>query len=456
VRAIVALAVILSIARSSPTAAFAFERWYGERIAHGGIMLHLGAETFAARDSWSGGLGWLGAFADYAVSLGGRAATLLATMGGALVMLALVEERARRAAGALVALGAVLLVTACSIDGLRPGGGLESAVFAAALALLLERPGPRAALLATGIAIVWCNTGPQGLFASAIALAFAAGAVIERRDISQRYWAIVAFAGAAVATLATPAFFSYPALAFEGLRIDRAFQGLVAFHPSEVAPLAYRAGFMLIVFVALIAGAPRRAAGEAILVCFATLLALANGAYLPVFAVLVAPSLARSVASSWPRLSAMRLGWTKLVALGTICVLAVAMLAGAATTGLRPVSAASEIAPLVQLLDRDGRTHRLYCATPDWCGEAIAAGAPGVSVLMDGRIYAYPFEVRAMQLRITALKAHWRRDLSLERIDALLLRRDRAMATLMAATPGWRVAGSSATATLFERTGAAP
>jgi len=310
VRAVVALVVIVAIARSSPAPSFAFDRWYGEQIAHAGIALHLGPETFTAAGAWSGGLGWLGALTVYIVSLGGGAATLLLTMSAALGMLALTEERARRGGGSLLALGAVALVVGCALDMLRPGAGIESAVFAAALALILERPGPRAALLATGIAVLWCNVAPQGLLASAIALVFASGAMLERRDPEQRRWALIAFAGTALATLATPALFSYPALAFEALRIDRGLQGIVAFHPSEVAPLSYRVGFTLIALTALLAGVPRRAAGEALLVCFATLLALANGAYLPLFAVLVAPVLARSVASSWPQFGALRLEHT--------------------------------------------------------------------------------------------------------------------------------------------------
>jgi len=452
-RALVSFFAVARIAAAPPHAApLALARWDGERIAHIGPALRLGVETFGAPGAWYGALGWLGSLTTYLVSLGGRQAVLLETMATALVALAFVEARARRDAGPFLALGAPMLAAACALDAFAPGGGIETAAFSAALAYLLDRPGPRNAALATVLALVWCNTAPEGVLAPALALIFALGVVLEGGSGLERRFALLAFAGTALATFCTPAVLVYPAVASEALRIDRNLVDLVAMHPADVSPLGYRFGFTLAIVTGLALGLRPPRARDTLLFIFAALLALANGAYVATFGVLVAPLFVRSAAALVPRYARVTLERDRVSGTLVLIAVVVATFLAAHTAAGRASVDRSSVADLTALLAADGRAHHLFCANVEWCDEALA-GAPRVAVLMDGRVAAYPERTRTTQRDLTKLKPGWRRRLEAARVDALLLRRDRAFATLVASTPGWRLVGSDDIAVLFERTG---
>jgi hypothetical protein len=452
-RAALAIATAAAFALRAPDAgALAVARGFGARIAREGrIPLRLGPEIFGAPAAFDGGLGWLGALTAWLASAAGPVPALFATCAVALAGLALVELRARRRAPRILALGAAALAASCAVDALREGGGIENAAFAAGLYLLLERPGARGAVGAALLTAVWCNASPQGLFAPALATLAALGALLERRPSHERRWAWLAVGTTALATLATPAGWAFPALAFEALRIDRGLDGLVPYHPADVSALAYRTGFTLTVIAALAFGAGRLRPSDALLWTGATLLALANGAYLAVFGVLVAPLLAASAADALrllpPSGGTTSAGRTRAAATAAALLLCV----GAGSAGLLRKPAPAEAAVLTRTLASDGREHRLFCANLDWCSVAAASGFAHLGVYADGRVEALPPRVLAVQREVGALKGDWRRLLRANRIDAILVRRDRAFATLLGARPGWRLAGTTATITLFVR-----
>jgi hypothetical protein len=482
-RAALGVAIVATIALRPPDAASLLVAFaYGAQIVHAGhVPTYVGNEVFSSAHAWDGGLGWLGAVLTWLAGRADSPATAFATCALALTAFLLVAARARRRAPARYALAAAALAALCAGDALREGGGIESAAFAAALYLVLERPGPRSAVLATLLAVLWCNVSPQGILAPALAGIAALSAQLERHPASDRRWAWIALAGTAGATLATPAGWSFAGLAVEALRIDRGLEGLVPYHPADVSAFAYRAGFTLAMLLGLTFGAGRLRAGDALLWIAATLLALANGAYLAVFGVLVAPLLAASAAelltsaktagtrtsaepadtrtspeTAGTRTSAETAGaggrsrnLMRGALVPAVAVLALS-LAGTAASRLRP-AVPVEAAVLAQRLAADGRPHRLFCATIDWCSVAEAAGAPLVSGYMDGRVEVYPDVVRAEQLAIARLKATWRGQLESERVDAVLVRRDRSFSTLLAGRPGWRLADQTDSLALYVR-----
>jgi hypothetical protein len=451
-RATLAFVTVAAIALRAPdTGAWIVAREVGARIVREGrIPLVLGPAVFGAPGAWDGGLGWLGGIASWLEGLAGAAAATFATCAAALLTLALVEARARRRAPPLAALGAAALAALCAADALRGGGGIENAAFAAGLYLLLERPSARGVLGATLLAVVWCNASPQGLFAPALAALAALGAYLDRRPVPERRWATLSVGATALATLATPAGWTFPALAGEALRIDRGLDGLVPYHPADVSAIAYRAGFTLAILAALAVGAGRLRPSDALLWTGATLLALANGSYLAVFGILIAPLLAAS-ASSALDLAMPAAGTLRTAGARTAVAAAFLACAAAGAAGLvrRPVPA--EAAVLAQRLAADGRDHRLACAVLDWCSIALASGGPHLRVYADGRIEALPPAVLRESRDLGSLKGDWRRWLRVQRIDALLVRRNRAFATLLAARPGWRLAGEAETLALFVR-----
>jgi hypothetical protein len=451
-----ALAVGIALAAAhapANEATLALDRFAGAAIVHTlAVTTHLGSETFSASGSPTGAVGWLGALAAYLLGLGSATFGAFAAAFAALCTFVLVERRARRLGGRAFALAATALAALCAIGSFGCAGAIYTATFALVLAELLDRPGARSTILATLLAAVWCNVAPQGLLAPALALVFALGAHFEARSARECRYRWFAVAGTALAVLATPGFLSYPPIAFEAMRFDRGLDGIVAFHPADLVPLAYRTGFLLIVCAAFAVGLRRNRAGDVLLFLGAGYLAVANGSYLPVFGVLVAPLLAASAAAAFPSMAQMRLGGSRgdmAIGIGATAVAACALLA-AMQHPAAPVPAFA----LAASLSNDGHPHRLFCSNVDWCDAALGDGSSRTQVFMDGRVGAYPQRVRDAQRDIVRLKQHWLRTIGERRIDAMLLRIDRPLAGMLSLSHGWTVVASDDEAVLYERTGA--
>jgi hypothetical protein len=379
-------------------------------------------------------LGRLGAVVATLVErAGGEPALALATALAALLAFALIALRASRRAGIGAGLAAASLAVLCSLDFLRPGGGLTGLLFAALLLLALETRTLLGAGLATLAGVVWCNVAPEGLVAAPLAAAWALGSSIERPGGLQARNAWLAAAGCALATLATPAGLAFPKLAYEALRLDRDLVGLLPVHPIDVAPFAYRAGFTLVVVGALAFGTRLRKADVPSLL-LVTLLALSNGAFLPLLGAVAGPALA--CAARLPR------------ALCALLALAVACAAGGIS--LRADNAtAHQPYELVATLAADGGSHRLFCEPLEWCSVATAADVPGLRPFMDGRVAQYSAEARKTQRAIGRVHAGWRAEASHAGIDTFLVARNDSIATLLSLDPRWRLAASDERARVF-------
>jgi hypothetical protein len=435
-----AAAVVATTAALPDGASLALARWTGARVIHTGLA--------------QAGPGWFGAVCTWLVASGGSAVPLAVAAVAALVALACTEQRAKLRSTSGFALGAVVIAAACSLDAFHAGGGAISAAFAAALALALARGGTRAPLLAGGLTALWCNVSADGALAPFVALTFALG---TQRDgtasqAPRRAW--YAAGACAFATLLTPAFAAFPAEAFAALHFDGTLEGIVATHPAQIAPAAYRVGFTLVVlaFIAFGSGVRLRV-GDAALVTLATLLALENGALLAVFGVLVAPILAGSAYESFgrpPRVEAPHGAADVCLAIAALALAGCLAMFAAPRADAALASQPYALARAAAL----GNHHRFYCADVAWCGYAIATGPPGTSALLDGRTYLYAAGDVQAQRNIARAARGWRATLDRRRIDVLLVRRDRALATLLRMRGDWRPVASDATAELFVRAAA--
>jgi hypothetical protein len=74
---------------------------------------------------------------------------------------------------------------------------------------------------------------------------------------------------------------------------------------------------------------------------------------------------------------------------------------------------------------------------------------------MDGRVAAYPPDVRSAKADIVSVKATWRKVLNERRVDAMLVAKDHALAGLLALSPEWRAVDADDSAVLYERTAVA-
>ncbi|MGP6157056.1 MAG: hypothetical protein ACLPYS_06020 [Vulcanimicrobiaceae bacterium] len=395
--------------------------WLGRRV--------LGGEP-------AGLVGRLGAVAAVLVErAGGEPLLALATASAALLAFGLIAVRAGRSAGVAGGLAAAAVAVLCSLDFLRPGGGLSNLAFAAALLLALEEETPFGAVLATLLAVVWCSAAPEGFLAAPLAVAWALGTALEGTGTARIRSAWFAATGCVLALLATPAGLAFPALAYEALRLDRDLVGLVPVHPIDVAPLAYRAGFTLVVVSSLAFGARLRRA-DLPLLGLALLLALGNGAFLPLLGAVAGPSLA--YAARLPRMACA------LLALG------VAAAAGATVLHADPVTARQPY-ELIAPLAADRVSHRLFCQPLEWCSVATAADARNLRPFMDGRVADYPVAVRNEQRSIGRVHEGWKREISRARIDTVLVGRNDALATLLGLDPRWRRVASDERAFVFAR-----
>jgi hypothetical protein len=418
----------------------------GHILGDRAIPMRLGSETFTASGSYAGGIGWLGAVANELLVRAGHGYALFATMLAALVAFAFVELRARRQGGRLLALGAVVLAGSCAPGSLGIAGGITTAAFAAVLTYVLERPSRTATIVATLLAVVWCNVAAEGLLAPAIAACIAAATTLRGGTQDERRWSRFACLGTALALLATPALLSYPLYALGTLRLDRDLFGVVAYHPIDVAPLAYRVGFTAMILAGLAFGLQRDRGASIPLFAAAAVLALMNGAFVIVFGVLAAPVLAASAAAAYPRFAHARAGSARAdIASGVIAV--------ALAAGLVPVVGVPATAPgyaLAASLASDGRPHRVFCYDVDWCDVAIS-GAPLARVFADGRVAAYPSTVLGRQRDVVAMKNHWRSTIDKNKVDTMILRNDRPLTTMISMAPGWHLVASDAAASVFER-----
>jgi hypothetical protein len=415
--------------------------------------------ALVARDGLAqAGVGWLGDLWAWASAPGGTPLVLLAAAAAALAAFALTEARARRYGGRACALAASVVAFCCSLDAIRAGGGGASLALAAALAFVLDRPTPRTPLYASLLALLWCQIAPEGLLAPFVAAAFALGATFDgEAQRSARRYAWMAVAGCALATLATPSLAAFPAHAFAALRIDRAFDGIVALHPIDTAPTAYRIGFTAIVLAFLAFGTGARlCVRDATLVVGGALYALANGAGLGIFGVLAAPVLARAAYDALG-LRAHRDGDLGISdGAGATAAVALALVLASAFAPRADAALANQPYALAQRVPRSGAPHHFACADVDWCDYVAATGPPGTTVLLDGRLDRASAADVAAQRTFSHASHGWRALLDARRIDAVLVRHDRAIATLLALRGDWRSVAVNGGAELFVRVARRP
>jgi hypothetical protein len=216
--------------------------------------------------------------------------------------------------------------------------------------------------------------------------------------------------------------------------------GLVAIHPIDVAPVAYRVGFTLVAVGALVFGSRFRRV-DLPLLGLAVPLALANGAFLPLLGTIAAPPLA--AAARLPR------GAAALLSLLAACSVVASSLAAQRSNTAPPSG-------LVGVLARSGVAHRVFCEPLEWCSTVTAQGSPRLRVFMDGRVALYSPALRREQRAIARVHRGWQAQAAAAGIDAFLVTRRGALATLLGLDPRWRSPASDDRAVLYVRRGREP
>ena len=432
-RATIAVAVVVACVEAPPNP--------GARA----LQAHLAASVARGMPTGAVSLGWLGASVGSFVASFGAGAGALAAAACILIALGLVERRAAAAVAQRIAVLAVPLAALCAIDALRPAAGALAMAFTALAMMLLAVPSRRDAIAYTIATVAWCNLEPAGLLAPLFAVAVAAGASLDAprlRDaaceatLRTRWFVAVA---ASLATCCTPAGIGFQAAAWDALRLGDAARGIAAVVPSVTAPHAYHVGLFAVLTLALAVGVRGRGLREAVPAAAAFVLALANGAFVPLFGIVAAPAIVAALRDV--RLPPFAAPSAAIVA---VCAVAFAARADASASA----TARQPYALAARAVRDDGARGTLFCANVDWCDVATAGGE---RVVMDGRIAPYDDAARAMQRAIAGAGRGFDRALATSGATAVLAASDSPLATLLALTPGWRVADRDDRATLFER-----
>ena len=424
-----------------------WQRWLGERVLHdGAIPRALGPETFAADGAPWTPHEWLfsTAFAWTSAHGAGWAVPLSCALAFGVVLAAVVLRARARGVSDAGASAAVLL---CAFAALQSFGARAQVLGWACLAVtvwLLEIEGP-AAWAAVPLTVVWANLHASAFLAPALAALFALAALMRERRWTRAVTRSTALACACgAATLATP--FGFDLARYAAALVTSPIRASISeWGATGIGSPAFAAGALPLVLLLALFGARTRVRDRLVALAFAVLLfgAVRN---VPVFAIVAAPiALAAIPRRPVPALASPAVAWATLVAI-VACGAAV----GGATWQYAPAAGDGlPLGPARALLAEARTPPRVFCEDFSWC--SIFLDEPA-RFFMDGRCDPYPARVWREYRAVIDGNRRWASVLDGERIDAVLVRRNGALGSLLAERSGtWRRVASDRVAELYVR-----
>ncbi|HYW54373.1 MAG TPA: hypothetical protein VE826_10395 [Dongiaceae bacterium] len=428
-----------------------WQQWLGARILHEhAIPRTLGPETFAAAGAPWTPHEWLFSTAlAFSAAHGAPWLIPLACALAAALALATVVVRCRRrgvsptlsAAGAIV--GALAMIQSFGARAQVLGWlGLTVVV------TLLELDGPWA-WAAVPATVAWANLHASVFLSPAVAALFAVAALLRdrgwSRDVARRA-ALAAACGAA--TLATPLGIDLPRYA-AGLLASPIRASISEWGATSITSAAF---VLTALPLLLILGAfgMRASLRDRLLAAAFTVILFTAVRNVPVFALVVAPvALSAFAAARTPRAERPRArrvaAWATVGAVALVCVLIPAVVWKSAPA----VQSGLPAGPARALLAQARSQPRVFCEDFAWC--SLFLQAPGaVRFYMDGRCDPYPAPMWRDYREVMDGNRNWATIIERERIDAILVRRDGALDSLLAERPGsWRRIASDRLARLY-------
>ena len=428
-----------------------WQRWLGEKILREhAIPRALGDETFAAAGAPWTPHEWL--FSTALAAAARHGVTWLVPLACALavgVALATVVLRCRRRGVSTTMTSAAVLV--CALATIQSFGARAQVLGWAGVATvvwLLESEGPWA-WAAVPVTVAWANLHASAFLAPAVAALFAFAALLRDRTWSPavlRSGAIAAACG--VATLATPLGFDLARYAL-ALLASPIRHSISEWGATSASSYAFVAGALPLLLV-LAAFGVRASLRDRLLACAFAVLLFGAVRNVPVFAIVVAPialaALPRARDRAPARPVAVRgAAWTTLAAVACC---------GALITVLswQRVPAAANALPLDTARTLLAQAHvppRVFCEDFAWCSLFLNEPA---RFFMDGRCDPYPAPVWRDYREVIDGNRRWAAILDRERIDAVLVRRNGALDSLLAERRGtWRRIASDRVSGLYVR-----
>ncbi|MDB5095115.1 MAG: hypothetical protein JWO85_3216 [Candidatus Eremiobacteraeota bacterium] len=429
-----------------------WQRWLGARILHErAIPRALGPETFSAAGAPWTPHEWL---FSTALAFGmDRGVAWLLPLACALAVgcaLAAVVLRCRaRGVSPVLSSAAVLVCVLATLQSF----GVRAQVFGwaglASVLWLLELEGP-GAWAAVPLTMVWANLHASAFLAPAVAVLFALAVALRDRRWSRevaRRTALAAACGAA--TLATPLGLDLPRYA-AALLTSPIRHSISEWGATSLASAAFMFGALPLLLVLVVFGVRTSLRDRLVAVAFGVLLftAVRN---VPVFAFAVAPialaALPRGRAREDPQGPARALAWSTL----GVAAFAAALLFVLPWQAAPARESTLPFGPARVLLDQARTPPRVFCEDFAWCSLFLAEAVPA-RFFMDGRCDPYPADVWREYRDVLDGNRRWAAILDRRRIDAVLVRRDGALDSLLAERSGiWRSIAADAHARLYVR-----
>lgn len=433
-----------------------WQRWLGERILHEhAIPRTLGPETFAASGAPWTPHEWLFALAlTVTTDRGAPWVVPLACALAAGIALTMIVLRSHGTSDVLSA--AAVLVCALSMI---QSFGARAQVFGwaglASVLWLLETDGP-AAWGAVPVTIVWANLHASVFLAPLLAAMFAAMNGLRDRRWSPAVVRSCSIAsGCALATLATP-------LGFDLVRYAVTLIGSPIRHSisewgaTSIDSTAFVLGALPLVLL-LVAFGIRASLRDRVIACVFLVMLFAAVRNVPIFAIAVAPVAFAAIPRRRPS-PALGLGLAPIASWTTIVIVVAASLA-ITTDVWRQAPAAAQTLPygLARTLLHEARTPpRVFCEDFAWCSIFLVERLPA-TFFMDGRCDPYPLAVWHDYREVLDGNRGWSAILDARRIDAVLVRRDGALDSLLAQShAGWRTIAADRGARLYVRPALSP
>jgi hypothetical protein len=428
-----------------------WQQWLGARILREhAIPRALGPETFAAAGAPWTPHEWL--FATVLAFGDAHGAQWLiprvCAVAAALALATVVVRCRRRGVSPALSAAAAIVGALAMIQSFGARAQVLGWLGLSVVVTLLEIDGPWA-WAAVPATVAWANVHASVFLSPAVAALFAVTALLRdrgwSRDVARRA-ALAAACGAA--TLATPLGADLPRYA-AGLLASPIRASISEWGATSMTSAAFVIAALPLLLI-LGAFGMRASVRDRLLAAAFTVVLFTAVRNVPVFALAVAPvalsALAAARAPRTQRLGAARLAsWSTVAAVALVCVLIPVLVwrtAPAVQSGL-------PAGPARALLAQARTQPRVFCEDFAWC--SLFLQAPGaVRFYMDGRCDPYPAPMWRDYREVMDGNRRWAAIIARERIDAILVRRDGALDSLLAERPRtWRRIASDRLARLY-------
>jgi hypothetical protein len=439
-----------------------WQRWLGDRILREhAIPRALGDETFAAAGAPWTPHEWLFSTALAFTARHGAtwAVPLLCALAAGVALATVVLRCRRRGVSSTLTSAAVLVSAFATIQSFGARAQVLGWAGVTTVVWLLESDGPLA-WAAVPVTLAWANVHASAFLAPAVAVLFAGAALLRDRALTRSVRRSAAIAVACTAaTLATPLGIDLARYAL-ALLASPIRHSIAEWGATSASSYAFVAGALPLLLVLATFGV-RAPARDRLLAGAFTVLLFTAVRNVPVFAFVAAPlAFAALQRAREPRRSAAPddVAFARDGARGATRGAAWATLAAVASCGVaittlswQRVPAPASALPLGTARALLAQAHvppRVFCEDFAWC--SLFLNEP-VRFFMDGRCDPYPAPVWRDYREVIDGNRRWAAILDRERVDAVLVRRNGALDSLLAERGGWRRIASDRVSGLYVR-----